>query len=113
MYASHRRRAEPFRTGLRRAAALVGTPLAAALLLLAAPPPAHAVEDTLILNHHQVHHDVDGCYTAKPHKGMMHVTNRTDELAVVFLLPECQGPVLAMLAPGAAQHTRGASVFVD
>ncbi|MER6509265.1 hypothetical protein ABT158_20740 [Nonomuraea sp. NPDC001636] len=93
---------------LRTTTSLTGLATAAALVLSLAAP-ASAATGTLYINRAQ-YDDPSGCYTSDSPNPFVY--NRTDELAIVFLRPDCQGPVTGTVPPNDGQEIVGTSVFI-
>ncbi|MGW4409302.1 hypothetical protein ACWEJ6_35095 [Nonomuraea sp. NPDC004702] len=93
---------------LRTTTSLTGLATAAALLLSLATP-ASAATGTLYINRAQ-YDDPSGCYTSDSANPFVY--NRTDEVAIVFLRPDCQGPVTGAVQPNDGQEIFGTSVLI-
>ncbi|MDT0309583.1 hypothetical protein RM780_21860 [Streptomyces sp. DSM 44917] len=95
---------------MRRAATLLGTLAALAATGLALAAPASAARGQILLNGELIDNP-NGCVNAE--SSPVTVDNWTTEYALVYEHPDCEGRVLAVVAPGAhtTQH-HAHSVYV-
>ncbi|MEV0623476.1 hypothetical protein AB0I81_59880 [Nonomuraea sp. NPDC050404] len=93
---------------LRTPATLAALTTAAALAVSLASP-ASAATGTLYLNRAE-YVDPSGCYTARTADPFVY--NRTDQVAVAFLLPNCGGMETGTVWPGDGKEIVGRSVFI-
>ncbi|MFC5832803.1 hypothetical protein [Nonomuraea insulae] len=93
---------------LRTTTALV-TLTAAAALAVSLASPVSAASGTLYINRAE-YVDPSGCYTANSADPFVY--NLTDDVAVAYLLPNCQGMITGTVWPGDGKEIVGASVFI-
>jgi len=94
---------------MRRIATACATLAAAATLALTGTTSAFAAEGTLYLNRVQ-QINPSGCYTSEVSEPFVY--NKTDQVAFVHLLPNCQGPVTGVVQPQEGAEVHGASVRI-
>ncbi len=97
---------------MRRLTSSLGTLAAGALLALALPAvSANAAQGALLVNDMQ-QMNPQGCIETGVAPSEMRVTNYTDHIVRVHLLPNCQGSVTAILMPEQSSMSIGSSVEV-
>ncbi|GHC61434.1 hypothetical protein [Streptomyces flavofungini] len=82
---------------MRRIAPTLGSLVTAGMLAFAAPGSAVAASGTLFLDD-TAYENPSGCYPAPA--SPLRITNRTNEPAAVFALPNCTGLVIAVVESG-------------
>lgn len=95
---------------MRRSALTLGSLVTAGMLAFAWPGSAVAASGTLFLND-TAYENPSGCFNASVRS--LQITNRTNEPAAVFALPNCTGLVIAVVESGQKLDSpAGVSVFI-
>ncbi|MEV0388223.1 hypothetical protein [Nonomuraea sp. NPDC050643] len=92
-----------------RTTATLATLTAAAALAVSLASPVSAANGTLYINRAE-YVDPSGCYTSGSADPFVY--NQTDDVAVAYLLPNCQGLVTGTVWPGDGKEIVGSSVFI-
>lgn len=82
----------------RLAAAVLGIVMTAGLFTFTSAATASAAEGVLFVNAEQ-YVDPSGCVPVNPDQHPTFVRNHTDSDVLVFLWPDCRGPIVGVIHP--------------